>query len=168
MKTGGYVYGSGLFPPAGHDHESCKTRRLDQAEEVCQTRKLRLTPLRRRVLEIILESHEPIGAYAILARLAEEGKEGPPTVYRALNFLMGHKLIHRVASLNAYVGCAMPGQPHSGQFLICRSCRVLVELNDSEIDAAIRRRAREAGFSLEEQTLENFGVCPNCVGRQPS
>ena len=168
MKNARHECGSGYFPSAGHDHESCKKSRLDQAEEVCRNRELRLTPLRRRVLEIILESHEPIGAYAILARLAEEGKEGPPTVYRALDFLMAHKLIHRVASLNAYVGCVLPGQPHSGQFLICRSCRVLVELNDAGIDVAIQRSARKAGFSLEEQTLENFGVCPNCIGRQRS
>ena len=162
MKKGKQIMGSRLFPPDGHDHESCKKSRLDRAEEVCRNREVRLTPLRRRVLEIINERHEPIGAYAILARLAEEGKEGPPTVYRALDFLITQRLIHRVASLNAYVGCARPGEPHSGQFLICRSCRVLAELDDAVVDAAIQRSAQEAGFSIQEQTIENFGLCPNC------
>jgi len=154
--------GKELFPSVQHDHDACMQKQLQEAEQICRRREVRLTPLRRRVLEIISEHHEPIGAYAILARLAEEGKGGPPTVYRALDFLMAQGLIHRVASMNAYVVCARPGVPHAAQFLICRSCRVLAELDDASIETAIRNCAARAGFTVQEQTVENFGLCPNC------
>ena len=89
-----------------HDHQSCIQQALDTAANLCEQRGLNLTPIRRRVLEIVWRSHEPIGAYQILAELAKErDKAAPPTVYRALDFLIDAGLVHRIESLNAFGGC---------------------------------------------------------------
>ncbi len=108
------------FTSADHDHGHCVATALDAAASLCQRRRARLTPLRRRVLELVWRSHEPQGAYDILDTLGERGRRAaPPTVYRALDFLLGQGLIHRIESLNAFVGCRDPDTPHAGQFLIC-------------------------------------------------
>lgn len=129
----------------------------------CAARRARLTPLRRRVLEILWCQHEPQGAYAILAVLGREGFGGaPPTVYRALEFLLDQGLAHRIASLNAFVACARPGHPGSGQFLICESCGTAAELNDGEVEQVIARSAASQGFAAEQHTVEISGRCPRC------
>ena len=123
----------------------------------------RLTELRRRVLELIWLSHEPVGAYALLERLARErGPVAPPTVYRALDFLIAHGLVHRLASRNAFIGCARPDRDHIGQFLVCSGCGVAAELDDRRIDAAIRDGAAAAGFAVEHPVVELAGRCPQC------
>src|SRR3954453_3718975 len=97
------------FQPKDHDHADCVAAALGAAERLCARRGARLTELRRRVLELIWRSHEPIGAYALLDRLGRErGRVAPPTVYRALEFLIAHGLVHRIASLNAFIGCVHP------------------------------------------------------------
>src|SRR3981189_3799594 len=89
-----------------HDHRRCVSKALRTADQVCSERGLRLTPTRKRVLELIWTRHAPIGAYDILSQLSKEGRQdAPPTVYRALSFLMGAGLIHRIDTLNAYLGC---------------------------------------------------------------
>ena len=99
-----------VFPAAGHDHASCAAAALEQAEKICERDGLRLTPIRRQVLEIIWSSHEPSRAYDILAELSRRsGRQiTPPTVYRTLDFLQKARLIHRIESQNAFVGCANP------------------------------------------------------------
>ena len=111
------------FPKAEHDHGDCIADALGMAEQVCAKRGARLTKLRRRVFELVWSSHAPVGAYDLLRHLARE-RDGaaPPTVYRALDFLRKHGLIHRIESLNAFVGCCTPGEAHAGQFLICSRC----------------------------------------------
>ncbi|RMD92342.1 MAG: transcriptional repressor, partial [Alphaproteobacteria bacterium] len=89
---------------APHDHRACAAAALARAEARCRESGLRLTPLRRRVLEILLESHRPLGAYDILARLRADGRPAqPPVAYRALDFLVAHGLAHRLHSLNAFL-----------------------------------------------------------------
>jgi Fur family zinc uptake transcriptional regulator len=151
------------FKGTGHDHGRCVAAALERAAEVCAAKGARLTVLRRRVLELVWARHRPIGAYDILAALGRRrGSVAPPTVYRALEFLKAHGLIHRIESLNAFVGCERPGQPHCGQFLICRACGRAAELADGRIDAALRRSLAEAGFALERPTIEAVGLCPDC------
>lgn len=160
------------FPVGGHDHGKCLARALDHAEEVCRGRGARLTDSRRRVLELIWRSHAPIGAYEVLAALRREKPNAqPPTVYRALDFLARQGLVHRIESLNAFVGCGsteMGQSPdfhgHSGQFLICRACGAAAEMNDPRIKAAILSSARDAGFTVGHGTIEVEGLCPNCSG----
>ncbi|MFQ5784710.1 MAG: Fur family transcriptional regulator [Alphaproteobacteria bacterium] len=151
------------FADAGHDHARCVSEALEAAARLCARRGARLTTLRRRVLELVWGSHAPQGAYAILETLHRDGRRAaPPTVYRALDFLLGHGLIHRIESLNAFVGCPAPGRPHVGQFLICSACGCAAELDDRRIGVAIRDSAGKAGFRLEGQTIELRGLCPRC------
>jgi len=155
------------FMHEGHDHERCLDDAVVRAEELCRERGARLTPLRRQVLELVWSGHKPLGAYEILESLqAERGGAAPPTVYRALEFLRAHGLVHRIESLNAFVGCAEPdghhGAQHGAQFLICRSCGAVAELSDDRITKAIRGSAEKTGFAIDNATIEIEGYCPHC------
>jgi|APTNR8051073442_1049403.scaffolds.fasta_scaffold84128_1 Fur family zinc uptake transcriptional regulator len=155
------------FLPPDHDHEQCVRLRLDRAERQCQERKLRFTPHRRRVLEIIAGSHVAIGAYEILARLGEGGRTpAPVVVYRALDFLVREGLVHRVESLNAFVACATAPDHHSAQFLICQRCRTVAELSSPAIEAAIAAGAEAAGFAVVRPVVEVGGLCQACGGER--
>lgn len=104
------------------DHQCCITEALTKAEQLCQQQNKRFTGIRRRVLELVWRQHKPIGAYQVLELMQQENRTAPPTVYRALDFLQQLGLVHRIESLNAYVGCSHPEQAHDGQFLICERC----------------------------------------------
>ena len=146
-----------------HDHRRCVSQAIATAEHVCRRKGLRFTAQRRRVLELVWNSHRPVGAYDILDRLRRDGhKAAPPTVYRALEFLIEADLVHRLDSLNAFVGCADPNNPHTGQFLICRACRSVTELDDAEISRIVDSKAAERGFTAIHQTLEIQGLCRTC------
>jgi Fur family zinc uptake transcriptional regulator len=172
-----------------HDHRACVEVALATAARLCLERRARLTPLRRRVLELVWRGHAPVGAYDILGRLSAEhgtaeekstaqgtaaeqstAKErrptAPPTVYRALEFLLAQGLIHRIESLNAYVGCVHPDGAHGGQFLICTGCGATAEVHDPRVDAAVARRAEELGFAVARKTIEVEGLCPPCQRRR--
>jgi len=160
---------SPAFPRRGHDHDTCVEDAVARAAALCTRKDLRLTALRRRVLELVWRSHEPVGAYAILDALRRRRRGrvvAPPTVYRALDFLLRHGLIHRIESQNAYVGCARPGTAHAGQFLICEKCGAAAELSDNRIRRAVARGAEALGFSVERQTVEAVGLCPRCAPRR--
>jgi len=112
-------------------------------------------------------SHRPIGAYDILDELKRRGrKAAPPTVYRALDFLIDAGLAHRLDSLNAFVGCPDPQASHSGQFLICRRCRSVAELDDADITGLVEQKADALGFSAIRQVLEIQGLCRHCRERE--
>ena len=147
-----------------HDHHACVGAALARARALCESRGVRLTPLRERVLELVWSSHRPRGAYAILDDLAGvDGKRPAPlTVYRALDFLVEQGLVHRIESLNAYVGCPDPGSAHTGQFLVCSRCGNAAELDDPAIATAIARAAAGRGFQVQRQTVEVAGLCPAC------
>lgn len=149
-----------------HDHASCVAEALAAAEAVCDERGAALTPIRRRVLELVWSSHAPIGAYEILSRLAEEsGRVQPPTVYRALDFLRQQGLVHRIESRNAFIGCDHPERDHEGQFLLCRACGEAEELIDEKVLQPLERQAKARGFLLERRTVELEGLCPRCQER---
>ena len=146
-----------------HDHSRCLSDALEDAERLCRERGARLTSLRRRVLEIVWSGHKPVGAYEILEVLrSERHGAAPPTVYRALDFLLEQGLIHRLESLNAFIGCGAPGTAHGGQFLICRVCGMVAEVDDGRIEQAVSGTAAEAGFSIEHSIVEIAGICPEC------
>lgn len=154
---------SPAFPPPGHDHRACIADALAAAEATCAGRGARLTPLRRRVLELVWGGHGPVGAYAVLAALRDEAQNAaPPTVYRALEFLLEQGLVHKIERLNAYVGCSHPGTLHAGQFLICARCGAAAELDDPAITAAVDRGAARLGFLVTGRTVEIEGLCPAC------
>ena len=151
------------FGKQTHDHERCRSGALGEAAALCEKRGQRLTEIRREVLALVWERHAPVGAYDILAALsAKRGRVAPPTVYRALEFLLDQGLIHRIESLNAYVGCPVPAQDHSGQFLICRDCGAAAELSDPRIEAAIGAALSNLDFEAEKSVVEIKGLCPRC------
>ncbi len=151
------------FPGESHDHATCVEDAVRAARDLCAARSVRLTALRRKVLELVWTSHAPVGAYDLLRRLSREhAGAAPATVYRTLDFLVRHGLVHRIQSLNAFVGCADPAQPHAGQFLICDNCGEAAELADLGIGRAIARGASDLGFAVAGSTVEVQGLCPDC------
>lgn len=156
------------FNAGSHDHEACIREALDRAETRCREAGLRLTRIRRRVLELIWQNHAPTKAYDLLDRIREErGGAAPPTVYRALEFLQDAGLVHRIESLNAFVGCdAGHGGGHP-KFLICRHCHAVAEIPGPAVDRAIATEARKAGFAVDRETIEIRGVCRNCAEAPP-
>ena len=141
---------------------------LTRAQQICTLRGARLTPLRRHVFELILRADQPMRAYALLAQLEEErGKLGPPTVYRALDFLIAHKLIHKVETSNAFVACGDVEHSHQSQFVICEDCGATEEIRDDGIVERLRRLGEGRGFAVERQVIEARGLCPDCrTGRR--
>ncbi|MGQ7248351.1 transcriptional repressor [Halomonas sp. V046] len=136
---------------------------LHQAEQQCQRRGVRFTPIRRRVLELIAEASGGLKAYDLLDRLAEgHAAARPPTVYRALEFLIEQGLVHRIESLNAYVACPCPEHAHRFQLLICRDCGLVEELHLDEINDQLSTQAKALGFKVQRQTIELLGLCQAC------
>lgn len=139
-------------------------------EHACQERGLRLTPIRARVLELIAQAGKPVKAYELLDWV-REGKSGkgvgadaPPTVYRALDFLMANGFVHKLESVNAFVACHHPNSAqHSVPFLICDRCHSAVELEDLEVVSQLEARAKLLGFQPQAQTLEVHGLCARCA-----
>lgn len=145
-----------------HDHRSCITSAISVAEDQCRAQKLQFTPVRRRVLEILLKQHRAMGAYDILAQLAQEGLGSqPPVVYRALDFLVTNGFVHKVEKLNAYMACSHPGEQHSPAIMICRACGAVAESSWVPV-SELRRVADEAGFKIERMVVEAEGLCPAC------
>ncbi|GAA0826839.1 MULTISPECIES: Fur family transcriptional regulator [Marinomonas] len=150
-------------PHSGHNHNDCIEAALETAEQLCTEQGQRLTKVRRRALELIWESHRPLGAYQLLAKLAEEGfNSAPPTVYRALDFLLAAGLIHKVESMNAFLGCAHADKVHKGYFLICDECHNVMEFDYQDIHASLIARAAEQDFELRSETIELTGLCSAC------
>lgn len=146
-----------------HDHGNCRQGLVEAAEAKCAEQKLRLTPVRRRVLQILLEEHKAVGAYDVLARLQAEGLGAhPPVAYRALEFLVEHGFAHKLERLNAFVACACPADGHKPAFLICRSCAAVAEAEAEAAVAALAGVAEAAGFQIESAAVEAEGLCPSC------
>lgn len=145
-----------------HDHTHCEQSGLYELERQCVKKKLRLTPVRRRVFEILQSQHKAMGAYDILEILRKEGLGSqPPVAYRALDFLVSHGFVHKIEGLNAFIACTHPGDSHMPAFLICRKCSRVAETEPQT--NALSSQASDAGFSIEHTVVEAMGVCPNCL-----
>lgn len=152
------------FPPPDHDHGRCAADAISHAERVCATRAQKLTPIRRRVLQALLASHRPLGAYEVIDALAPSmPRPAPITVYRALDFLMANGLVHRIESRNAYLACA-----HSHDdaamvaFLICDRCGAVGEIPVAPVAKSLNAAARASGFVPRLSVLEITGLCAHC------
>ncbi|RDC73131.1 transcriptional repressor [Rhodovulum sp. 12E13] len=147
-----------------HDHARCIATALAAAERHCAQSGLRLTPARRRVLEILLEQHRAMGAYEVLDRMQKEGLGSqPPAAYRALDFLVSNGFAHRIEGRNAFVACVHPGERHLPAFLHCRSCGAVAETRGDLYGSLLARAAEETGFGIEETVVEAKGLCPTCL-----
>ena len=146
-----------------HDHDQCRSHALTELEARCEKANLQLTPMRRKVFEILSREHRALGAYDILSILQEEGvKAQPPAAYRALDFLIQAGAVHRIERMNAFVACSHPDESHDPAFLICRECASVSETVSKTQDGALAKSARAAGFKVEQTMLEAEGICPNC------
>jgi Fur family zinc uptake transcriptional regulator len=153
-----------VFPGPNHDHNRCSSEAMAIAEAECLKHGRRLTPIRRHVLGVLLGSHQPLGAYEIMERLAPQGpRPAPITVYRALEFLRDNGLIHRIESRNAFVACV---HNHANAepvvFLICERCGAVGEAASVAVAATLTSAAREAGFTPKSPVIEIGGICAHC------
>ena len=153
-----------IFHARNHDHDRCTADALQHAEALCVERQQRLTPIRRQVLELLLESHKPLGAYEIIDRAAAGGsRPAPITIYRALDFLRDNGLVHRIESRNAFFACVSnhaAGDPVV--FLICEKCGDVGESASAAVGEQIKSAARAAGFTPKSPVIEITGICANC------
>lgn len=153
------------FPAPDHDHDRCAADAIHHAEAVCEKRGQRLTPIRRQVLEALLSSHQPLGAYEIIAALGRDGDAPAPiTVYRALDFLMANGLVHRIESRNAFLAC-VHDHDDTGlvAFLICEQCGAVGEVEASGLARTLKDVGRHAGFAPRMSVVEISGICRNCA-----
>ena len=149
------------------NHDSCINTALKEAQNICDQRDLRFTKIRKTVLSIIWESHKPMKAYDILDKITGmEFSAKPPTVYRALDFLLENGLIHKINSLNAYVGCPHPLQHEQCYFIICSSCDEIEECCDKDITNAIEGVMAKNKFSHSNIAIEINGTCNNCLNEK--
>jgi Fur family zinc uptake transcriptional regulator len=161
-----------------HNHQHCIDDALAAAQSICDQQNAKLTELRQQVLLLIWENHKPLGAYTLIDQLAEKTQRriAPPTVYRTLEFLLALGLIHRINSLNAYIGCTQPhmhqhqtDQSQSDQvfdkrnyFLICKKCHETEEILDASLSEKIESVSLHYKFVPQEQWLEITGLCEEC------
>src|ERR1700730_9383870 len=152
-----------IFPAPDHDHDRCASSAIAHAETLCAARAQRLTPIRRQVLEALLASHRPLGAYEIIDHLAGDTRPAPITVYRALDFLRDNGLVHRIESRNAFVACV---HHHAGGdpvvFLICEHCGTVGEATGGAVADALKHSCRAAGFVPKSPVIEIAGLCAHC------
>ena len=147
-----------------HDHRACVAQGLAAVEARCVAEGLRLTPVRRKVLEFLLQEHRALGAYAILDLLRDEGfGSQPPVAYRALDFLQETGLAHKIESLNAYVACGHASHNHSAVFLICDTCHGAEELHATATNEALEAETTAAGFQMSRAVVEVRGKCRDCA-----
>lgn len=140
---------------------------VQEVEQACIERELRLTPTRRRVLELIISAEGPVKAYDLLESLSREDQNNqrraaPPTIYRALDFLLDNHFIHRLERLNAFVCCVHPEEAHNGQFLICQGCDTVVEVPGINLSKEVLAAADAQGFAADKHVVEVYGKCHNC------
>ena len=137
---------------------------LREAETLCERRGGRLTPLRRKVLTLLLESHGPAKAYDLLSHLGDDGAAKPPSVYRSLEFLLEMGLAHKIESLNAFIACGHWGHGHAAVFLICDQCGSTSELHAEKIMETLSREVSGTRFRMRSAVMEARGVCASCAG----
>lgn len=148
----------------GHDHQQCVNHALDTAERVCTERGVQLTSIRHQVLELIWESHKAVKAYDLLDKLKPlQQAAKPATIYRALDFLLEQGLVHRVESLNAFVGCRCSERQHEQLLLICNRCHEVEERTAATVMRALSDECAEAGFIAQSKAIEIHGVCAKCA-----
>ncbi|MDZ4761305.1 MAG: transcriptional repressor [Alphaproteobacteria bacterium] len=136
---------------------------LREAEALCEQRGGRLTPLRRRVLTLLLESGGPAKAYDLLEHLGTDGAAKPPSVYRSLDFLLEMGLAHRIESLNAFVACGHWDHGHAAVFLICDGCGSAGEMHAGDSVRKLASEIEGVNFKMRSAVIEVRGLCADCA-----
>lgn len=147
-----------------HDHARCVNAALDTAQQLCMARSVQLTPTRLQVLKLIWESHKAVKAYELLDRIKPLKQDAKPaTIYRALDFLIDQGLIHRIESLNAFIGCNCSAEQHEQLLLICKQCHEVEERPAAAVMQALSHEIAQAGFTGHSKAIEIHGVCAKCA-----
>jgi Fur family zinc uptake transcriptional regulator len=145
-------------------HKKCISKTLDEVAEFCKKNSLKLTPLRKKILEIVLKDHKAVKAYDILDELRKDGfSDKPPIVYRVLDFFIEHKIIHKINSLNAFISCEHLDTHKNCSFLICEKCNDVSECCNKKIEKAIKVTNEDNNFILTKANVEIVGICKNCA-----
>jgi len=151
------------FPAPHHNHAKCTAELLSRAERTCERRGSRLTGQRRDILNCVAASHVAVGAYDIIERMAAQGpRPAPITVYRALDFLLAHGLVHKIESRNAFVACSHAHEGTPAALLICETCGTVAELDAADAFAAVNAAAAAQGFQAQRTVIEMAGICAAC------
>ncbi len=146
-----------------HNHHQCQTSAVEQARQLCEKNGVRFTKLREQLFTLIWQSHKPVTAYKLLDQIkGSDFSATPPTVYRTLDFLLDQGLIHRINSLNAFIGCCQPGKRHTGTFMICEQCDHALEVDNTNILNAIQKVSHQHNFQVKNYITEIYGFCPQC------
>ena len=134
------------------------------AEAICISRGVRLTKLRQAILEVLLEADAPVKAYDVIDIMRDKGERlTPASVYRVLDFLLRHGLIHRINALNAFIPCTGNHEEHSMLLFVCNQCQQAKEMDDPVLYEAMRARLGELGMALSDNSVEIQGTCCNCI-----
>jgi len=153
------------FPAPQHNHAKCTAELISRAERICERRGSRLTGQRRDILNCVAESHSATGAYDIVERMAARGsRPAPITVYRALDFLLAHGLVHKIESRNAFIACSHSHDGEPAALLICERCALVAELDAPQVFAGLARAAAGQGFRPTGTVIEMTGTCSACAG----
>lgn len=152
------------FPEPHHNHSECTADLLSRAELTCERRGSKLTGQRRDILNCVAQSHSAVGAYDIIERMAGQGpRPAPITVYRALEFLQAHGLVHKIESRNAFVACSHHHEGQPAALLICETCGLVAELDAPEAFASLKTAAQVQGFREHSTMVEMTGLCATCA-----
>jgi len=140
---------------------------LKRAEMLCLQHGKRFTPIRRKVLEILLKQGRSVKAYDLLDKIRhEQPNAAPPTVYRALDFLFEEGLIHRLDAINAWSACHDAGGTPNHVLIICTQCGVVTELEDAKLSRELAQKIKDAGFVPDHQETELRALCSRCHAQQ--
>ena len=146
-----------------NNHNNCVDTAIKKAEDLCLKQKIQFTKLRRNILNLIWQNHKPLKAYDILEQLqVKESSAKPITVYRTLDFLIENRMIHKIESQNAFLGCRHPGELHNCYFLICKECNTAEEACENDLLKNVYTNLESQGFAVEHITLEIQGICKKC------
>ena len=145
-------------------HKSCIKEALIEAKTICDQRGVKLTKLRETVLKLIWKNHCYVKAYDLLDDLKKiDSSAKPPTIYRSLEFLLENGFIHKIQSLNAFVGCSHPNEHNECYFLICKECQNIEECHSENINEFVQFTSSNNNFSANKVTLEISGICQECI-----
>ncbi len=111
----------------------------------------------------LLAEKRPLSAYELRDMLRPaDASVTPASVYRCLDFLVEHGLVHRLETTRSFIACEHPDHAHAVQFLICRQCGTVVEAEDKRVAAATESLGQRLGFALDQRTVELTGICAMC------
>lgn len=136
---------------------------LDNIINFCENHKLKLTLQQELIVNIIINSKKPLTQNDILFELKKTNpKANRMTIYRSLDILSQHHIIHNVNFDNTYLLCNHLDEVHSHQILVCKICGNRIEIKSNNLEEIISAEAKKFGF-IASPDIEISGSCKNCT-----